>query len=63
MKYAITRQDGVTEIREDNYVLPDGAVQLSDEQQDKLTSGQYILEAGQIVANPNPLKTIMESLA
>ena len=56
MKYAIVRQDGVTEIREDSYPLQEGAIVLTDEQYDQLIGGQYILQNGQIVANPNPPK-------
>jgi len=56
MKYAIVRQDGITEIREDNYPLQEGAIQLTDAQHDQLISGQYILQNGQIVVNPNQPK-------
>ena len=58
MKYAIVRQDGVTEIREDNYSLQEGAIQLTDAQYDQLISGQYILQNGQIVVNPEPPKVM-----
>ena len=58
MKYAITRQDGITEIREDNYSLPQNAIQLNDEQYHQLVSAEYILQNGQIVANPNPQRTV-----
>jgi len=58
MKYAITRQDGITEVREDDYGLPDGAIQLNDEQYKQLVTGAYILENGQIVVNPNPPRTV-----
>ena len=58
MKYAIVRQDGVTEIREDSYPLQPGAIQLTDEQYNQLIGGQYILQNGQIVANPTPPKSI-----
>jgi hypothetical protein len=54
MKYALTRQDGVTEIREDSYPLQEGAFELTDAQYDQLISGQYILQNNAIVANPNP---------
>jgi hypothetical protein len=54
MKYALTRQDGATEIREDSYPLQEGAFELTDAQYDQLISGQYILQNNQIVANPNP---------
>ena len=53
MKYALTRQDGVTEIREDNYPLQEGVFALTDAQYEQLISGQYILQNNQIVANPN----------
>jgi hypothetical protein len=56
MKYALIRQDGVTEIREDSYPLQEGAFALTDAQYDQLISGQYILQNNQIVANPSPLK-------
>jgi len=56
MKYALIREDGVFEIREDNYSLPDGAFPLTDEQYDQLISGQYILQNNQIIANPNPTR-------
>lgn len=58
MKYAIVRQDGETEIREDSYPLQEGAIVLTNEQYDQLISGQYILQDGQIVANPTPPKSI-----
>lgn len=54
MKYALTRQDGVTEIREDSYPLQEGAFELTDAQYDQLIGGQYILQNNTIVANPNP---------
>jgi hypothetical protein len=54
MKYAIVRQDGVTEMREDNYPLQDGAIVLNDEQFNQLSSGLFILQNGEIVTNPNP---------
>jgi hypothetical protein len=56
MKYALIRQDGITEIREDSYPLQEGAFALTDAQYDQLISGQYILQNNQIVANPSPLK-------
>ena len=56
MKYAIVRQDGITEIREDSYPLQQGAIVLNDTQYDQLISGQYILQNGQIVVNPEPPK-------
>jgi hypothetical protein len=58
MKYAIERQDGVTEIREDDHDFPEGAMQLDDEQYNQLISGAYILQNGQIVANPNPPRAV-----
>jgi len=58
MKYAIVRQDGVTEIREDNHPLQEGAIVLTDEQYNQLISGQYIVQNGQIVVNPNPPKQL-----
>ena len=58
MKYAVLRQDGVTEIREDSHPLQDGAFVLTDEQYDQLISGTHILQNGQIVANPNPQNKI-----
>jgi hypothetical protein len=56
MKYALIRQDDVTEIREDDYSLQDGAFPLTDEQYDQLISGQYIFQNNQIIANPNPTR-------
>jgi len=58
MKYAIVRQDGVTEIREDSYPLQEGAIILNDLQHEQLMSGQYILQNGEIVTNPNPPKAL-----
>jgi hypothetical protein len=58
MKYAVLRQDGVTEIREDSHPLQEGAIVLTDEQYDQLISRLYILQNGQIVANPNPQNKI-----
>ena len=56
MKYATLRQDGATEIREDNHPLQQGAIELNDTQYEQLISGQYILQNGQIVVNPEPPK-------
>jgi len=56
MKYAIVRQDGVTEIREDNHPLQEGAIVLTDSEYDQLISGLYILQNGQVVVNPEPPK-------
>jgi hypothetical protein len=56
MKYATIRQDGITEIREDSHPLHENAIQLTDTQYDQLISGQYILQNGQVVVNPNPPK-------
>lgn len=53
MKYAIVREDGATEIREDSYPLQENAIALTDEQHTQLISGKYILQDGQVVANPN----------
>jgi len=58
MKYALTREDGVTELREDNHPLQDGAIQLSNAEYEQLLSGLYIVENGAIVVNPNPPKYI-----
>jgi len=58
MKYAIVRQDGVTEIREDQYPLQEGAIVLTDKQYNQLISEQYILQNGQIVVNPTLPKSI-----
>jgi len=58
MKYATLRQDGVIEVREDSHPLPEGAFVLNNEQYDQLISGQYILQNGQIVVNPNPSKQL-----
>ena len=58
MKYATLRTDGATEVREDNNPLPESAIVLTDEQYDQLISGLYILQNGQIVANPNPQNKI-----
>ena len=53
MKYAIVRDDGATEIREDEHPLQDNAIVLSDEQHAQLMSGRYILQDNKIVANSN----------
>jgi hypothetical protein len=58
MKYALIRQDGVTEIREDSYPLQEGVFVLTNEQYDQLIGGQYILQNNQIVANLNPSKDL-----
>jgi hypothetical protein len=54
MKYAIVRQDGVTEIREDYSALAENAFELTNEQYAQLVSGFFILLNNQIVENPNP---------
>jgi len=56
MKYAIVREDGITEIREDDYPLQSGAIALTNEQYDQLRSGFFILKDGAVVDNPNPPK-------
>jgi hypothetical protein len=53
MKYVLIREDGVSEIREDNYSLPENAIVLTDEQYDFLLNGEYILQNNQMIANPN----------
>ena len=53
MKYAIVREDGATEIREDMYPLQENAIALTDEQHTQLISGKYILKNNKIVVNPN----------
>lgn len=59
MNYAITLPSGVTEIRQDSYKLPKGAIELTDEQHEKLCSGEFILQGSEIVANPNPPKRLL----
>jgi hypothetical protein len=54
MKYALTREDGVTELHENSYGLPNGAIEVNSEQYEQLVSGQFILKDGVIVVNPNP---------
>ena len=58
MKYAIVRQDGITEIREDDYPLQDNAIVLTNEQFDQIRSGFFILQNGIIIDNPNPPKSM-----
>ena len=58
MIYAITREDGVTELHENNYELPVGAIELNVEQYKQLTSGQFVLKDGAIIVNPNPPKEV-----
>lgn len=53
MKYAIVKENGATEIREDSYPLQENAIELTDEQHAQLISGKYILQDGQVVVNPN----------
>ena len=53
MKYAIVREDGATEIREDSYPLQANSIALTDEQHAQLISGKYVLQNGQVVINPN----------
>ena len=62
MKYAIIREDGKTEIREDSYPLQTGAIELTNIEYDQLCSGQYILFNGQIIVNPNPPKELGAAL-
>jgi hypothetical protein len=54
MKYAIVRQDGVTEIRQDSFTSVENSIELTDEQYNQLVSGFFILQDNKIVANPNP---------
>lgn len=58
MKYTIVRQDGITEVREDSNPLQEGAILITDEQYSQLIDGQYIVQNGQIVINPNPPKLL-----
>jgi hypothetical protein len=58
MKYAVLRQDGATEVREDSHPFQEGAIVLTDADYDKLISGEYVLQDGQIVVNPNPPKQL-----
>jgi hypothetical protein len=58
MIYAITREDGVTELHEDNYEFPVGAIELNIEQYKQLASGKFILKDGAIAVNPNPPKEV-----
>jgi hypothetical protein len=53
MKYAIIKENGATEIREDMYPLQENAIALTDEQHAQLISGKYILKNNKIVVNPN----------
>lgn len=52
MKYATIRQDGVTELRQ-SPDAPQDAILLSDEQYEGLAQGSMILEAGNVITNPN----------
>jgi hypothetical protein len=58
MKYAVLRQDGATEVREDSHPLQEDAIVLTDADYHKLISGEYVLQDGQIVVNPNPPKQL-----
>jgi hypothetical protein len=53
MKYAIVKENGATEIREDSYPLQENAIVLTDEQHAQLVSGKYMLQDGKVVVNPN----------
>ena len=53
MKYATLKTDGTVEICEDNYPLADGAIELTNEQYDRLRNNESILQDGQIIDNPN----------
>jgi len=55
MKYVITRENGVTEIREDSYSLQNDAFVLTNEQYEQLMSENFVFQNGQIVVNPNKL--------
>ena len=52
MKYAVVRLDGVTELRQSPEMPQDG-IPLTDEQYSGIATGELILEAGNVVANPN----------
>lgn len=56
MKYALIRDDGITEIREDSYPLQENAFVLNENQANQLMSGFFILQNGEIIKNPNPVK-------
>lgn len=53
MKYAIVRQDGVIEIRQDSSTFVENAFLLTDEQYAQLIDGKYIFKNGEIVVNPD----------
>ena len=54
MKYALMTNDGGFEVREDNSLLSDNAIVLTDAQYLDLISGTHIVKDGVIVINPNP---------
>lgn len=58
IKYATIRQDGVTEIREDSGPLPEGAIELSDQEYEQLKSNQYVIQNGAIVPYTPPAPTV-----
>lgn len=60
MKYAIVRQDGVTELHEEIGSLPIGAIELNDEQYSQLASGSFVLQGGNIVtySPPPPVQNV-----
>jgi hypothetical protein len=58
MKYVVINLNGVMEIREDSYSIPERGLVIDDAQQEQLTTGQFIFQNGQIVVNPNPPRKI-----
>ena len=54
MKYAIIREDGITELREDVHEKSDSIIELTDEQYNQLLNSTHIISNGDIVVNPNP---------
>lgn len=53
MKYAIIREDGITELREDS-VGSANSILLTDEQYNQLILGSHIISNNQVIVNPNP---------
>lgn len=49
MIYVIKNLDGITEVREDQYPLADGALEITEQQKQALIEGSLQFENGEIV--------------
>lgn len=60
MKHAIINLNGAIELRIDSFnTVPEGAIVISDDEYDKLMSGELIIENGKVVVNQSYVEKIL----